>query len=269
MTKMWKDGHLEEAEGCVAPVDSGWGVFTTVGCDLGQPLLWLRHRARLQTSLGQLGDDGETALPDAPGLSELLAANNLAGHARLRVVARRPARTGWTVEAEVSRCRCDGPESRPVWLEIERWPAAPPLIGHKSLSRMAWDLARQRATSRGADDALLVDHSGSVLETAISNVWVVRDGVVATPPAPECCLPGVMRGWLLEELAGSEFSTEVRRISEDEMALADEIWVSNSIVGVRRVGRLENSRWEEWPVFDRLRRIGIPAPGWPSSGRVP
>jgi branched-subunit amino acid aminotransferase/4-amino-4-deoxychorismate lyase len=110
---------------------------------------------------------------------------------------------------------------------------------------------------------MLIDDSGTVLETSIANLWVVRDEVVSTPPAPECCLPGVMRGWLLDRLPQAGVTIEVRRVSEEETTEADEIWLSNAVIGVRRVGRLDGRRWSVWPVFDRLADLGIPAPGWP------
>ena len=226
-------------------------------------MLWSRHRARLESSLEQLGASGGTAVPGETALSELLQANDLVGPARLRVIARRSVSRQWGVEASVSPCDCPGPARGAARLTIERWPAAPPLIGHKTLSRFAWDLSRERALAAGADDALLVDASASVLETSISNVWVVRGGVVSTPPAPESCLPGVMRGWLLQHLEEAGLSCGVRRIDEAEIAVADEIWLSNSIQGVRRVGVLQDRHWHEWPVFDRLVKLGIPAPGWP------
>ena len=230
-------------------------------------MLWSRHRARLESSLDQLGAGRGTTVPDETALSELLRANDLEGRARLRVIARRSVSQQWEVEASVSPCDSPGPLSDAARLTIERWASAPPLIGHKTLSRFAWDLARERALAAGADDALLVDASESVLETSISNVWVVRGGVVSTPPAPESCLPGVMRGWLLQHLDMAGLSFDVRRIDESEIAVADELWLSNSIQGVRRVGVIQDRQWREWPVFDRLVELGIPAPGWPKGSK--
>ena len=61
-------------------------------------------------------------------------------------------------------------------------------------------LARRRAERAAAAEGIYVSERGRVLEGASSNVFVVHDGRLLTPPA-EDCLPGVTRGRLLE-LAG-------------------------------------------------------------------
>lgn len=109
---------------------------------------------------------------------------------------------------------------------------------------------------------MLVDVAGHLLETSIANVLVVRDGVVRTPHAPDCCLPGVMRAWLLEHLGRAGLSAEACELTVIDLATADEVWLSNAVIGVRRVGSVGDQRWQEWPRFGSLADLGIPAPGW-------
>ena len=170
----------------------------------------------------------------------------------------------WEVEASAAPCDAVGPSIVPIRLAVERWQASPPLVGHKTLARLPWDLARNRAKRSGAGDVLLVDDLERVLETAVANVWVLRSGAVRTPPAPARCLPGVMRGWLMDRLLGLGLRVEVRDVDLAELAEADEVWLSNAVVGVRRVAEAAGRSWNRWPVFERLEGLGIPAPGWPS-----
>jgi branched-subunit amino acid aminotransferase/4-amino-4-deoxychorismate lyase len=51
-------------------------------------------------------------------------------------------------------------------------------------------------------------------------------------------------------------------IRVDDVAAADEILVSNSVVGLRRVSRVVDRWWTHWPLFERLAATGVPAPGW-------
>ena len=216
MNIRWRNGRIEELRPDEASVSPEWGAFTTVGCNQGQPLLWPHHSRRLATTLGSLGVAETPMLPTENELRRLLEAAGLNGPARVRVVARRVNRSRWNVEASAISCDAVGPKIRPARLMIQQWPSAPPLAGHKTLARLAWDLARERAQQQGYDDVLLTDSEDNLLETSVANVWVLKNGVLRTPPAPDRCLPGVMRGWLLENLHRADPVAEV-----GELALGD------------------------------------------------
>jgi branched-subunit amino acid aminotransferase/4-amino-4-deoxychorismate lyase len=262
MSVVWRHGRICEGRESETPGVSGWGAFTTAGCDQCRPLLWSRHLGRLAASLEVLGAEDTVRLPSEPELCQLLDAGGFHGAARMRVWARRVEPSIWCVEASASPCDVVGPALTPAQLTIERWPSAPPLAGHKTLARLPWDLARERAQGAGFDDALLVDEKGNLLETSIANVFVLRDGVARTPIAPARCLPGVMRGWLLDHLGRAGLSVEACELTIDDLAAADEIWLSNAVIGLRRVATVDRQRWREWPRFGSLADLGIPAPGW-------
>jgi branched-subunit amino acid aminotransferase/4-amino-4-deoxychorismate lyase len=216
--------------------------------------------------MSELGGGRECALPIESDACELLEANGLAGAARLRVVALKTQDGSWTVEATARPCGETGPTQRPARLGVQTWLAAPPLVGHKTLSRMAWDLARERSIGKGFDDVLLVDADDRLLETSIANVWLVNDGVVRTPRAPSRCLPGVMRRWLLENLDTIGLTAEVGEVTTADLGNAEEMWLSNAVAGLRRVASADDREWTRWPVFDTLVEMGVPAPGWPERG---
>jgi branched-subunit amino acid aminotransferase/4-amino-4-deoxychorismate lyase len=262
MSVVWRDGQMVEGRPGHPPGQSCWGLFTTVGCDLGRPLLWPRHEQRLVSSLSGLAAGRGIRLPTEHDLGLLLEIGGLDKSARLQVVARRMEDAVWGVEASASPWDGVGANLVPARLTVERWMAAPPLAGHKTLSRLPWDLAGETARRSGFDDTLLVDSANNLLETSVANVWVVSDDVARTPDAPTRCLPGVMRGWLLEHLATVGLTPEVSALTADDLAEADEIWLSNALIGVRRVASVDDQRWTEWPRFETLTELGVPAPGW-------
>lgn len=262
MSVVWRNGHIGEGRANGAAGSAQWGAFTTAGCDQGKPLLWPRHIRRLAESLVELGADSAVSLPTDQDVCELLDAAGLDGPARVRVVARRIESSKWNIEASAMSCDAVGPRVEPVRLAICRWASAPPLAGHKTLARLAWDLARERAQQTGFDDALLVDSADNLLETSVANVWVLTDGAVRTPRAPDRCLPGVMREWLLENLGRTGHLAVVSELTLLDLVTANEVWLSNAVAGVRRVGEIDEQRWREWPEFDRLDDLWIPAPGW-------
>lgn len=262
MTVVWCDGSIRRDEATWTPPGASYGVFTTIGCDDGRPLLWERHQLRLLSSLAAMGA-GQVVLPERDEICEVLQVSNLMGPARLRIVVRRVDGPAWTVIASVETCRALGPAAPPARLRQHRWLSAPPLAGHKSLARLPWDLAGEHARRAGYDDALLLDAAGNVLETSVANVFVLRQGVARTPHAPTHCLPGVMRAWLLDNLERIGVSTEVGDVAAEDLRSADEVWITNAVVGVRRVEGVDRVEWCEWPRFSLLSGFGVPAPGWP------
>jgi branched-subunit amino acid aminotransferase/4-amino-4-deoxychorismate lyase len=251
---IWRNGRLVADAARWRPPVRRRGVFTTVGCRDGRPLLWKRHLGRLMNSAVEILGRNAVVLPTEFDLRRLLDATGTTGPARLRVVVT-PEGAGAAVEAAV-QALAEG--FRPPSLRSVAWKPRP--AGHKWLDRQPWNDAAQFAAERGADDALLVDGSGTVFETSVANVWVVADGKLATPPAPRRCLPGVLRSWLIDEMDRLPMGVEQREVTLGEVLGADEVWISNAVIGVQPVAILDDRRWSAWPVLERIRSLGIPAP---------
>jgi branched-subunit amino acid aminotransferase/4-amino-4-deoxychorismate lyase len=262
MNLVWRDGRIVKGWPDRQPSLACWGLFTTVGCDLGRPFLWPFHERRLRASLLDLGAEKELRVPTEQEVCLFLDAGGFDGSTRLRVVASRVEGASWRVEVSATPCVDVGAALTPTRLTVERWLAPPPLVGYKTLSRLPWDLAREQARHSGFDDVLLIDSKEHLLETSTANIWVVHDGVAKTPCAPERCLPGVMRAWLLDHLEGAGLAPEVCDLTISDLATADEIWLSNAVVGIRRVASVDSYRWTAWPRFEAMVDLGVPAPGW-------
>jgi branched-chain amino acid aminotransferase len=258
---IWRDGTLVDGQPGASPRRVAWGAFTTAGCDRCEVLEWRRHSSRLASTLAVLEPEQTARLPTSAELARLLSTEGLHGPARMRVVARRTAAGNWQVEAAARPLDGGGPEALAA-LEVVRWPAPAPLAGHKTLARLAWDHAREQAARAGADDALIVDAAGRVLETSIANVVALVGERLVTPPAPEACLPGTMRAWVLERAGELGLTAEERHVALDELLQADEVWTTNAVQGPRRVSRVGERRWQCWPIHERLAALGVPAPGW-------
>jgi D-alanine transaminase len=97
----------------------------------------------------------------------------------------------------------------------------------KSIALLANVMMRMNAAEQGAYEALLV-RDGLVTEGAASNVFIVRDGKVITPPHSKCLLPGVTRDLLVQILPQHGIECVERAIDVSELDLADEIWVTGS-----------------------------------------
>ncbi|ERS12899.1 cytochrome C550 [Alcanivorax sp. PN-3] len=97
----------------------------------------------------------------------------------------------------------------------------------KSISLLPNILLRQQAIASGAREAILI-HDGFVTEGAASNVFIVKDGEIATPPASHAILGGITRDLVIELCRAQDLPLREREISEAELGDADEVWISSS-----------------------------------------
>ena len=108
----------------------------------------------------------------------------------------------------------------------------------KAVTLLANVMLRQTALKTdGSYEAILL-RDGEVTEGAASNVFIVRDGHIATPPKDGSILPGITRDLLVELLQEQGLDCQERRIGEGELKAADEIWLTGSMTGVAPVTRL-------------------------------
>ena len=121
----------------------------------------------------------------------------------------------------------------------------------KTTSLIANVLIKMRAVSEGAYDVILL-HDGFVTESSSSNVFIVKDGVMATTPIHSRILPGVTRSVLLALAGQHGVEARERRIAVGELGMAEEIWLSSSTKEIVPVTRLDGE-----PVGS-----GVPGPTW-------
>lgn len=108
----------------------------------------------------------------------------------------------------------------------------------KATTLLANVLARQRAKEQGAMEAILL-RDGLALEGAASNLFVVKGGLLVTPPKSENVLPGITRDLVLELAAANAVPHAEAAIPEDDLGVAEEIWLTSSTREVMPVTRLD------------------------------
>lgn len=99
----------------------------------------------------------------------------------------------------------------------------------KSTSLLGNVLHYQQGVTQGAQEILLFDRDGNLTEGAAVNVFVIKNGEIATPPLSHKLLPGITRLLLLRILRQhSALKVVEREISYHEVLAADEIWLTSS-----------------------------------------
>ena len=100
-------------------------------------------------------------------------------------------------------------------------------------------LAVREAKARGGQEALIVDGRGEVVEGATSNVFVVKDARVATPPPEAGILVGITRAHVLDAAGRLGMPVEERRLRPGDLRDADEVFITSSIRELLPVVRVD------------------------------
>ncbi len=219
----------------------GEAVYESVKIVGRRALFFEPHLERLAASAGALGlESGWDADELAGVLARLLDADGLeAGLARIYVTAGPPG----------------GPPTRMAWIEPLPPPASGdtpawrlachperlvPYLPHvKHTSRLAHAIARRRAKEAGADDALLVQADGWVMEGTASNVFFFESDTLHTPEIGCGVLPGITRDLVLEIAPGCGFKAVEGRYPLEIVTAADEAFLTFTSAGVRPVASID------------------------------
>jgi 4-amino-4-deoxychorismate lyase len=134
----------------------------------------------------------------------------------------------------------------------------PRLAGLKSLNRLDTVLARAEWRDARIWEGLMSDGEGGWVCGTMSNLFLVHGHVLSTPLLARCGVAGVMRRWILASAATLGLRTRERRIRWQDLASADEVFMSNAVVGIRSVRTIERPpaaklRFEGAKTADRLR----------------
>jgi branched-chain amino acid aminotransferase len=109
--------------------------------------------------------------------------------------------------------------------------------------------------SRGFDNALVCDALGNVAETATSNVFLAKGGVVRTPAINGTFLNGITRQRVIQLLKDDGASVEETRLTYEDFQAADEIFISGNYSKVMPVLKIDDRMLQPGPFYTRARRL--------------
>lgn len=110
----------------------------------------------------------------------------------------------------------------------------------KTGNALLYIMAGLSKQSMKLDDCLLVNENGSICEAISSNLFVVKNGTIYTPPLNEGCVAGIMRKQVMHLAAESKILTFESNISTYTLMNADEVFLTNAIKGVQWVGQFKD-----------------------------
>jgi aminodeoxychorismate lyase len=242
----------------------GDGVFEALRISNGRPFRWQQHMDRLQTGLKHL----KIACPYSPaelfGHAAHLVSGNQMPESLLRITTSRGiGKRGYSPVGATSPCvvmslhpapQID-PGNPPRWNLITsnvRLPSHEPLASFKTCAKIPQILARSEADTVGADDALLLNTEGFVVEGSSSNLFWLEDGAVCTPPLPSGILPGVTRLVTFELCSKLQLSVREANIMPAQLSQAQAVFLSLTSTGIVEAASLGTVRFAPSETVHRL-----------------
>jgi branched-subunit amino acid aminotransferase/4-amino-4-deoxychorismate lyase len=250
------DGRfLAAAEAAVSVFDAsylhGAGLYETIRAEQGRAFRLETHLDRMVRSAGALHIPiHRRDLPTQEVVSELLTRNGLT-RARVRITLSGRSTHAETSDAEPRPSICvtaadlasySGAlyESGSAVVVCDfRLSPTDPLAGHKTTSYLPRLLGLHQAHEARCVEALWFTTANVLAEGCLSNVFVVRRGAIATPGLDTPVLPGIARSLVLELCRSQGMDMEEKALTIDDLLGADEVLLTNSIMQVVPVIRVE------------------------------
>lgn len=262
---------LPQDQAFVPVMDRGFvfgdGVYEVIPVYGGRPFRLHQHLQRLQHSLDGIRLANPMADERWCEILHRVVAENGGGEQSVYLQVTRghaprdhafPAQTAPTVFISSSPLKPVAPQLlkdgvAAITLEDIRWK----YCHIKAIALLPNILLRQQAIDAGAQEAILI-RDGVVTEGAASNVFMVRDGVIKTPPKGPFLLPGITRDLVLELAQTHGLAQQECEFGPAELASADEIWLSSSTKELLPVTRLDAAAvgtGRPGPVWQRMHEL--------------
>lgn len=91
------------------------------------------------------------------------------------------------------------------------------------------------AQNNQLDDAFILNAHGRICESAIANIFIIKDAHIFTPPLSEGCVAGTMRRWMLENFSLEGYTLAEKKLTLYDLPEADEIFLTNAVSLIRWV----------------------------------
>lgn len=230
----------------------GDGLFETIAVRDAEPLVLERHLDRIEQDAARLRLDTGVARATLSGEVRQVCAGIARGVVKV-TVTRGSGGRGYSPpeRAEATRLVSTHPwpghilenQQRGVVTGVSpvRLGRQPMLAGIKHLNRLEQVLARIHAEPTW-QETLMLDEDEHVVEASAANLFAVYGNRVLTPPVDQCGVAGIIRGILLDG-SWAEYPVVVEPLELHDLHGAEEIFLTNSIIGVWPVTQVDNRRY--------------------------
>jgi aminodeoxychorismate lyase len=261
---------LPEEQAVVSVLDRGFlygdGLFETLTVWNGRPFRWQQHWKRFESGARFL----KIVLPFTAAdlhrsVEDLVRANQMPNALLRLTLSRGIGPRGYSPKGaeRPSVVMSLHPAPPLAAMETPRWnlvtsnsrlPANEPLAQFKTCNKLPQIMARAEADAAGAQEALLLNSEGFVVEAASSNLFWVVGQIIHTPPLMSGILPGVTRAVVFELCGSSGLAVEETQIQLNDLRQVDGVFLSLSSLGIAEGLSLDGAGLRQSPLTEKLRR---------------
>ena len=229
----------------ISPLDRGFlfadGIYEVIPAYAGVLFRLEEHLERLERSLAEIQLHNPHSRAEWSAMMQQLVEQNGGGNISVYLQVTRGAAskrdhafpnppvapTVFAMTSPIAAPAADSPDTTEgvsaLTMDDIRWSRC----DIKSIALLPNALMRQYAVQQGCAEAILI-RDGFATEGSASNYFIVKDGVVITPPKSHLILPGITRDLVVELCHANHVPFEEREVTEAELKNADEIWLSSS-----------------------------------------
>jgi 4-amino-4-deoxychorismate lyase len=231
----------------------GDGLFETIAVVDSRPCLWERHYNRLNAGGSRLGIDIPSSQTLLHEIQQVIASNEQ-GVIKI-IITRGEGSRGYTPTTDSTATRI---------VQFSSWPdhsnnlasdgvrvricntklgTNQTLAGIKHLNRLEQVMARAEWSDPEIKEGLMLNARGQVIEGTMSNIFMFKDNILHTPDLKECGVEGVMRSLVLDVAQELGVEVKIDHIPLSEALHADSLMLTNSLIGIWPVKRLEEREY--------------------------
>ncbi len=115
--------------------------------------------------------------------------------------------------------------------------------GLKSANFLPYNLAAIYAKEQKLNDCLLLNTQGTIADSTIANLFVVKDDRFISPGPEQGAVDGVMRKYLLGRLRSEGYTVEEGAVSMEDLVTATEVFLTNAIHGIKWVRQFRGANY--------------------------
>jgi 4-amino-4-deoxychorismate lyase len=128
----------------------------------------------------------------------------------------------------------------------------PNLVGIKHLNRLEQVMARSEWVTSDYQEGLMLDINDNVIEGTMSNIFLIKDNCLYTPKLDQCGIQGIIRKIVFQVAADLQIKIVETRLQTQQCYEADELFLTNSIIGIWPIKQLQQQACKIGPITQRI-----------------
>ncbi len=237
----------------------GDGLFETCLVENKKILFWINHFARLNRGCKQLKI---SKVDELVWLSDVKKALSLCSYDRCVVkliLSRGESQRGYGFKDDIKPVRAviiselqKATLNNSFSLEYcqSGYDSNPKLAGIKHCNRLEQVLARSDLKS---DEGIMMDENRNVISVTQGNIYAIHGNTLITPKLDKCGVEGTRRAVILDLAKLLGIKVKVEALSVEKLGQADEVFISNSIIGIQSISQIGEISFGESPITKKIK----------------